>query len=230
MSSAAELTRAKELMAKLLLQAADQEAATAKARRQVELDANEVAKAEASKASEGAAIDTVLRQMTMRGDAMAFTKHAARATAVAAANRLARLEERKLHAAGLFRSQRFTEAAQAYTSIIASSHAAQHPNEAAQALPGLLANRSVCWMEDGTTLEACVRDCSDALSAIDQAGPGCTVSPFKIRLRRAEANRRLGNMEECCRQSSALSSLAKTDDERAAAGYLALNLAIVCVE
>ena len=103
---------------------------------------------------------------------------------------------------------------------------------ARQSLPGLLSNRAMCLIEAGK-LEECAADCDAALAAIDALGTSEPPPPglaFKLSLRRAEANRRLGRMDMVLRASEACTQLAQTEDEKAAAGYLSLQCAVLSVE
>ena len=87
-------------------------------------------------------------------------------------------------------------------------------------------------------MAACLRDCDAALAAleaataapaqgdpsIDDMEPAAAVSLVKLRLRRAEALRRLGRHEDALQELGVLRTLATSDQEMAAADYLGTQI------
>ena len=276
-NAAEQLRQAKEMLAKLSHDAAEQQSATAATLERVHERSQELARAEKSKQVQRKATDVIIGDMKSameRGAALEFAGAALKKRASGRAGRIsaaiaadvekqvefeAKFEETKRMAATLFRGNNYEAAARLYTVLISAAREALNAKEqagrefAATALPGLLSNRSACYMDDPDLLYECLRDCTDCLDAMAHtsredggASPLCDgattptttvcvspqaiVSPFKVRLRRAEAFRRMGRIEECYRQSEALSALARTEEEQAAAGYLALQMAVINVE
>ena len=149
-------------------------------------------------------------------------------------------------AAALYRSRRYNDAADAFSTLIAATRVDSAAAGAAdkhgalahlprafkrQALPGLLSNRAACSFELGE-MEAVESDCTDALTALKALGVATPATPsaFKVTLRRAEARRQQGRMAQVRRDSEALSAMAASEEEKAAAGFLALQVAVIAVE
>ena len=161
----------------------------------------------------------------------------------------------KAAAAKLVGQQSYAEAAEAFGKLIAQCSkgggkaAGAKPGAkplpaafAARVLPGLLSNRAMCRLEAGEA-EGCAADCEGALAAIaalQKGGKGAGGEEkevlarrslvFKVTLRKAEARRRLGQLQSVRAESAALTAMAATEDERMAAGYLALQCAVIDVE
>ena len=286
--AAEELRQAKELMAKLMHDAAKQQVATAAAQDAVSENSQDLARAERSHQVQRKATEDLILGMKMAMDRGAALEYAGAALKKRASGRTrrssaalaadaekqnafeAKFMETRALAASLFHGCQYQEAARLYTVLITSARAALNAKEAPgrdfaeAALPNLLSNRSACYMDDSDLLEDCVRDCDDCLDSLATLGreggargdggassssssssnsggggggasssssrSNVNVSAFKVLLRRAEANRRLGRIAECSRQSEALRGLARTDDEHAAAGYLSLQMAVIHVE
>ena len=241
-----QLAEAKALMAQMASRVAEQEAATATAKARVARAAHGLADAERIKKAQGTSTDAAIRAMISRGHVMDMrasttninesrSPEAVAADVERQAAFEAKLAHTKAEAAALFDTGQLSAAARLYSVLIATVRAALNARDASARqfakgmLPSLLSNRSACLLDDETQLEQCIQDCTDALDAICLAGSSTSVSPFKVRLRRAEAYRRSGRMDECCRQSVSVSSLASTDEERNAAGYLALQVSVLSV-
>ena len=94
-------------------------------------------------------------------------------------------------------------------------------------------NRAACFSEMGEA-RRCAEDCDEALAALKPHAAAVDDSTralaFKIRLRRAEARRRLGRLGDAKEDAAALVAMAGSEDEKAAADYVALQLEMICVE
>jgi hypothetical protein len=147
----------------------------------------------------------------------------------------------KAAAAAQFRSGAYADAAAGFARLIAQcrgsgsyvKYDALTEAFTSLALPGLLSNRAMCYIEAGQ-LDKCVEDCEGALAALEALGAAASQAPkglaFKVALRRAEARRRLGQLSQVKAESEALSAMAATEEERMAAEHLALQCAVISVD
>ena len=150
----------------------------------------------------------------------------------------AAFDEARARAAARFQAGEYADAAEEFGRLIRQCEIpASMPDEVkAQLLPRLLSNRAACRIELSELLP-CAQDCVAALAVLDHTagsdgGPGNEAAralAFKIRLRRAEAWRRLGRLAEARSDSQALRRIASSPDEIAAMEYLAMQLAVLTV-